>query len=1033
MNNNENDESDQIQIIKHSSYYDTNKLYSLIKHKKTCFSILSTNIQSLNAKFDELTIFINDLKDKDFEFSAICIQESWLSENDATNHLFLENYTLIPQGKSCSSKGGLVIYLHNKFTYENKMCLNNFETWEEQVIGVTKGGLTKSIVIANIYRPPNNLNHKYRQFIQELTPTLKALENMNTESIITGDFNIDLLKINERNVFSEFFDSLTVNSFYPKITLPTRFSNDHGTLIDNFFCKLTEKSLNTTSGILTKRFSDHQPYFTFLNVVLHKDPPPKFIKTNTQTLESIKKFEDELIHSNIQNRLDKSTTADANTNYNILFDIIDMARLKHLPNKTIKFNKHKHKKTNWITRGLIKSIHYRDSLYKKLKMQDIYSPEHTATKAVLKEYNVIIKKCIRFLKREYYKACFHKFKDDIRNTWKTINDILNKSKKKKTFTDTFHDEEDIITDKLEIANKFNKFFTTVGPNLANNINYKGNKTHKDFLNIKYTKQFKFEEINKDVIIKVIKNMKSKSSCGFDGISTKLLKIIKDVLLQPLVIIINQTLNQGIFPHKLKIAKVNPIYKKDSKSQFTNYRPISLLPAISKIFERIIYDQVYEFFQNEKLFYSSQYGFRTKHSTELAALEIVDRLINKMDNKEIPINIYLDLSKAFDTMDHLILKSKLEYYGIKGTPLKLFDSYLTNRKQYVDFEDTESDMLDITTGVPQGSILGPLLFIIYINDMANVSKLFHSIIYADDTTLSSVTSSFNTNMTVERNINIELAKISEWLKVNKLSLNVKKTKFMIFHTPQKQITSFSLKIDGTEIDRVSEFNFLGLIINENLNWKLHTEKIANGISKTIGVLNRLKHLLPLNIKITLYNSLILSHINYCILVWGYDRERINKLQKKSIRAITVSKYNAHTEPLFKKLNLLKIEDILKIQQLKFYFKYSQNQLPYYFIEQKNSSSQIETDMFVLKLNSNIHNHNTRQRNNLHVTHKNHSYAEKCLRHNIIKTINSTPAMILNKIHTHSIHGYVNYAKNVFIQNYSEHCEIRNCYICNREAN
>ncbi len=200
----------------------------------------------------------------------------------------------------------------------------------------------------------------------------------------------------------------------------------------------------------------------------------------------------------------------------------------------------------------------------------------------------------------------------------------------------------------------------------------------------------------------------------------------------------------------------------------------------------------------------------------------------MDKNETQINIYLDLSKAFDTIDHNILINKLEYYGVTGSSINLFKSYLSNCKQYVEFKDTASSLLDITAGVPQGSIFGPLLFIIYINDMANVSKIFYSIIYADDTTLTSVLSAFITNSSADGNINNELEKISEWLNVNNLSLNIKNTKYMIFHTPQKRTNKLLLQIDVIEIDRVTDFNFLVLMINENLNWKTHIEKVANSI-------------------------------------------------------------------------------------------------------------------------------------------------------------------------------------------------------------
>ena len=213
--------------------------------------------------------------------------------------------------------------------------------------------------------------------------------------------------------------------------------------------------------------------------------------------------------------------------------------------------------------------------------------------------------------------------------------------------------------------------------------------------------------------------------------------VKNLISLPLSIIINQTLNTGIFPDTLKVAKVRPLYKKGDDRSFSNYRPISLLPSFSKIFEKVIYQQTYSYFQTNNLLYSSQYGLRSGHSTELAGLDIVDRIIQGLDKNEIPINIYLDLSKAFDTLDHSILLQKLKFYGITGISLDVFKNYLSGRNQYVEFESVNSDIMHIKTGVPQGSVLGPLLFIVYINDIANASNICKCISYADDTTLTSI--------------------------------------------------------------------------------------------------------------------------------------------------------------------------------------------------------------------------------------------------------------------------------------------------------
>ena len=265
--------------------------------------------------------------------------------------------------------------------------------------------------------------------------------------------------------------------------------------------------------------------------------------------------------------------------------------------------------------------------------------------------------------------------------------------------------------------------------------------------------------------------------------------VGNILAPTLSVIINQSLYTGIFPDKLKVAKVLPLLKKGDNWLMENYRPISLLSTLSKVFERVVFEQMYEYLNSNNLLYQSQYGFRKDHSTELASTELIDRICKVMDKGETPFSIFLDLSKAFDMLDHDILLTKLRHYGIVGTPLIWFKSYLTNRAQYVEINGTCSNLLSIGKGVPQGSFLGPLLFIIFINDIHRSSKEFKFITYADDTTLFSSLSSFipdsNRSMAnASETINSEINKVTDWLIVNKLSLNVNKTKFMVFHYYQR---------------------------------------------------------------------------------------------------------------------------------------------------------------------------------------------------------------------------------------------------------
>ena len=332
----------------------------------------------------------------------------------------------------------------------------------------------------------------------------------------------------------------------------------------------------------------------------------------------------------------------------------------------------------------------------------------------------------------------------------------------------------------------------------------------------------FSQISEEAVMEVLNNIKQKLSCGHDGISSRLLKASTNVICKPLTLIINQTLISGIFPDTLKIAKIIPLFKKGDRTLLENHRPISILPAISNKFERIMFNQIHSHFSTHNLFYSGQYGFRVNHSTQLAARELIDRITQYLDQGNMPITIFMDLSKAFDTLNHDILiytLYKLKAYGLSETALKLMQSYLTNRKQYVEINNTQSTKNDITVGVPQGSILGPLLFIIYINYIIHSSTVFKFIIFADDTTLYTT---LDTQEDIKDILNDELVQINNWFKVNKLSLNVAKTKAMLFHMPQKQIHNPRLKIAVSNIECIENFNFLGITINKHLNWTKHMD-------------------------------------------------------------------------------------------------------------------------------------------------------------------------------------------------------------------
>lgn len=378
--------------------------------------------------------------------------------------------------------------------------------------------------------------------------------------------------------------------------------------------------------------------------------------------------------------------------------------------------------------------------------------------------------------------------------------------------------------------------------------------------------FQLNEINEDIVLKLLLSLKKHKAIGLDNISARLLKSGACVICPSITWILNLSIRTGKFPETWKCSKVTALFKSGDRTNPSNYRPISILPTLSKILEKVVHSQFQEFLNSNNLLSNKQFGFRSKRSTTAALSSFADEVLENMEQGNLCGAVFLDLTKAFDTVDHRILLSKLSTIGVSPSSLKWFESYIGHRKQQTSCGNELSDALPMIYGVPLGSILGPLLFLVYINNLSDAVKISEVSLYADDTVLYCF--SKDPELLV-KNLNEDLSSVAQWLHDNKLTLNLDKTKAMIIGSNRKlsNISSFSLSVFDNDISTVSSFKYLGIMLSTNFTWTDHIEYISSKINKNLGLLRRIKHLLPHEARLLFYNSLILPIFDYADLIWG----------------------------------------------------------------------------------------------------------------------------------------------------------------------
>lgn len=898
-------------------------------------SVLHINCRSLFHKVSDVAMILSLTN-----VPILSVTETWLTE-DRCNDVSIPGYNFVGKCRNGANGGGVGFYIKDTLIFdciENQWLNMDFDSFEYMFIKL-KQKKSRDIMIGSIYRPPNQ---SMDDFNNEFSSLLLKINNPKNKIILAGDFNIDLLKIENHQPTYTFFNIMCSHSLLPTILRPTRITADTATLIDNIFVNFMDDSQN--SFIFTHDISDHCPVIFSTSLCVEKMCPSSYTDRiiNSSNIAKFRCLLSEVDWIQVMTLCDDKQPCIAYTRfmgkYKELYNVAFPVR-EHLP----EIQNTSHYRQPWMTSGLLKSCRKKSKLYKKY----LKNPTDSNKESFIKYRNIFKKTKIATEKR-YYANKFMECGDDLKQIWKNIKILLNCGSRF-NFPEFFITSNSNVSDKHEIAKKFNEYFVNIGSDLADKIDTPCDCPPFDkFLTNRQVSSMGMLPITENDIMMVADQIRISSSCGMDGIDPSIAKATIDLIAKPMAYIIDSSISCGQVPNDIKIAKVIPLFKTGDKSNFSNYRPISILPYFSKYFEKIVYNKLIEYLNKNNLLSPNQYGFRKDHSTFMALLDMQSRILDSLDKNEFSMGIFLDLSKAFDTVDHHILIKKLEHYGIRGIILTWFVDFLKNRTQCVSFNGILSPLHSIVCGVPQGSILGPLLFLIYVNDLSNVSNIFKFVLFADDT---NVFTSDNSLISLFNKANSELSVINLWFKANRLSLNIEKTNFIVFRTKRKVIdlTELNLTLDGKIIKLVKSCKFLGVYLDQCLTWSDHITHITRKIAKSIGIISRVRHCLAINTLVSLYYSLIFPYLSYCNISWGYNfssyLKPIETLQKRAVRVIFRLHWLSSTKQIFNTYKILTLDNINKLQTSLFMFKFHKHMLPAGF-----------SNFFTM--GSEIHEHNTR---------------------------------------------------------------------------